>query len=197
MGLVAEVVYNIYLYTWGLKFIFTLPQYLLFFYKKFGNVKDMPNFIYLFVENQMTTYKSKIWFFYHKWYMNFSINVILNLLVHNRSIWSLASCFVKIFVKIVCLTNFKGVFSSKYNLSNTMSQSKTHVFDSTRLSILLDGPHMWNFNWRAYDMAVQKRKFYDLNELYFDNNIPLKSVMQFTSDQFNEGCAEMRQYGPN
>lgn len=46
-------------------------------------------------------------------------------------------------------------------------------------------------------MAVQKRKFYDLNELYFDNNIPLKSVMQFTSDQFNEGCAEMRQYGPN
>lgn len=78
-----------------------------------------------------------------------------------------------------------------------MSQSKTHVFDSTRLSILLDGPHMWNFNWRAYDMAVQKRKFYDLNELYFDNNIPLKSVMQFTSDQFNEGCAEMRQYGPN
>lgn len=46
-------------------------------------------------------------------------------------------------------------------------------------------------------MVEQKRKFYDLNELYFDNNIPLKGVMQLTSDQFNEGSAEMRQYGPN
>lgn len=45
-----------------------------------------------------------------------SINLVLNVLL-NILVWSLSLHFVKIFVKIHHVINFKAVFSSKHNIS--------------------------------------------------------------------------------